>query len=191
MTLNTLKLASRNQFALNGYEGASLAIIANEVGIKKQSIYTYYKGKDELFLDVYKDSLNEELDFIHKYFLHNKDSSVETTLQGFLNKYLERYENEANTDFFLRTIFYPPLHLKNEISLSGNEFVSQLQTRICSFFQNAKENHHFMLEAEIDHAAIAFITLLDGLFVEILFGGLEQARVRLDVCWNIYWRGIS
>ncbi|WP_042196125.1 TetR/AcrR family transcriptional regulator [Paenibacillus camerounensis] len=191
MTLNLIKLASRNQFAMNGYEGASLATIANEVGIKKQSIYTYFKGKDELFSEVFEDSWNTEEDFINKYFHGGSDLEIERLLHGFLLEYIERYEKDDNTNFFLRTIFYPPLHLKDTISQRGNEFIEQLQERIRSLFEEANTKNTFMFQTDVDHAAIAYIALMDGMFVEMLFGGLQRARIRLDASWNIYWRGIK
>lgn len=50
MTSDRIKEVSLRHFARNGYEGASLAHIADDIGIKKQSIYSHFKGKDELFL---------------------------------------------------------------------------------------------------------------------------------------------
>ncbi|MEK1832503.1 TetR/AcrR family transcriptional regulator [Priestia megaterium] len=67
MTFNQLKEASLRQFALNGYEGASLSSIASEVGIKKQSIYTYFKSKEELFVHSFNESLSRELYFIEHF----------------------------------------------------------------------------------------------------------------------------
>lgn len=190
MTLNSIKLASRHQFALNGYEGASLATIASEVGIKKQSLYTYYKGKDELFLDVFEDSWNREMDFVNQYFSNSFNSTIENSLHGFLKKYLERYEKEDNTNFFLRTIFYPPLHLKDEINKRGNNFIDHIQKRVETLFEEIKLGKDILMETDKEHAAIAFIALLDGMIVEMLYGGLHRASVRLNASWGIYWRGV-
>jgi len=72
MTSTRLKEAALSQFTNNGYEGASLATIAQEVGIKKQSIYTHFRGKDELFLEVFHDSLQRELQLqFMKHYFHN------------------------------------------------------------------------------------------------------------------------
>ena len=55
MTVEGLKKAALNRFAENGFDGTSMAHIADDVGIKKQSIYTHFKGKDQLFLQVFSD----------------------------------------------------------------------------------------------------------------------------------------
>lgn len=44
-----IKDAALKYFTLHGYEGASLSLIAEDVGMKKQSIYAHFKGKDDLF----------------------------------------------------------------------------------------------------------------------------------------------
>ena len=57
MSANSIKEAAKYYFAKNGYEGTSLAQIAERVGIKKQSIYSHFDGKDDLFLQVMNDAL--------------------------------------------------------------------------------------------------------------------------------------
>lgn len=49
-----------------------------------------------------------------------------------------------------------------------------------SLFQMITKEKNFTLETDIEHAVIAYIALLDGLFVEMLFSGLKRARVRLN-----------
>lgn len=39
-------------FAVRGFYGTSLSMIANAVGIRKSSIYAHFSSKDELFLSV-------------------------------------------------------------------------------------------------------------------------------------------
>ena len=61
MSKQQLKIAAMNLFATHGYEGASMQLVAEAVGIKKQSIYTHYRNKDELFLAACEQAMNEEL----------------------------------------------------------------------------------------------------------------------------------
>ena len=41
MTINKIKKVALTKFIEQGYEGTSLSDVANEVGIKKQSIYSH------------------------------------------------------------------------------------------------------------------------------------------------------
>ena len=45
------------QFARHGYEGASLASIAADAGIRKASLYSHVKNKDALFMAVFDDAM--------------------------------------------------------------------------------------------------------------------------------------
>lgn len=52
MSSKKIRDVALSHFANFGYEGASLSKIAEGVGIKKPTIYSHYKGKDDLFLSV-------------------------------------------------------------------------------------------------------------------------------------------
>ncbi|ANY71072.1 hypothetical protein BBD42_29785 [Paenibacillus sp. BIHB 4019] len=191
MTLNRIKQAALTQFAVNGYEGASLAHIANEVGIKKQSIYTHFSGKDELFLEVFKDSFGKELQFVNQYFGSKQQDPFKEVLHNFLLQYLDRYEQDSNTNFFLRTVFFAPLHLKSEVVEQGNSFIDQLEEMLIPLFNAANLENNMRLSVDEDTAAIAFIAVLDGLFMEMLFGNAERTMRRLNASWSVYWSGIQ
>lgn len=60
-TIEKIRQSAVHHFAREGYDGASLAAIAGDVGIKKQSLYTYFKNKDELFLQMFPDAFQNEL----------------------------------------------------------------------------------------------------------------------------------
>src|SRR6478609_3779742 len=159
MTFNQLKEAALRQFALNGYEGTSLSSIASEVGIKKQSIYTYFKSKEELFVHSFNDSLSCELYFIEHFFQGtNRTLPIENLLYKFLIEYLDRYDSNFNTSFFIRTSYYPPQQLRELIVRDSYQLT----------------------------------TNLDGLFVEMLYGGRsERLDKRISSTWNVFWQGIN
>jgi TetR/AcrR family transcriptional repressor of nem operon len=54
-----------NSFYMQGYQGANIASILEEVGINKGSMYHYFKSKKELALAVIKERIEHNL--IHKY----------------------------------------------------------------------------------------------------------------------------
>ncbi|WP_054705453.1 TetR/AcrR family transcriptional regulator [Bacillus sp. JCM 19041] len=63
-TKNRILDAALVSFASHGYEGTTLAQIANEVGIQKPSLYNHFKSKNELFLilaETIMDDLVEEI----------------------------------------------------------------------------------------------------------------------------------
>ena len=76
MTLQKIKTVSLQQFAKKGYDASSLQLIADEVGIKKQSIYAHFKSKDDLFLDIFKDAVDQEILELDRYFQDQSEQSL-------------------------------------------------------------------------------------------------------------------
>ncbi|MGG1517099.1 TetR/AcrR family transcriptional regulator [Paenibacillus oryzisoli] len=190
MTATRIKDVALKYFANHGYEGASLADIAEEVGIKKQSIYTHFKGKDELFLVLLHDAIAKELGFVTSYMDRHKASSIEALLYGFLSEYQACYENNDNTKFYLRTAYFPPTHLYEEIVKEGYRYLDTVEELLVTVLDQAKACGSIHAGISSETAAAAFLSVLDGLFVELLFGGSERAKKRLEASWLVYWRGI-
>ena len=191
MTFNQLKEAALRQFALNGYEGTSLSSIASEVGIKKQSIYTYFKSKEELFVHSFNDSLSCELYFIEHFFQGtNRTLPIENLLYKFLIEYLDRYERNFNTSFFIRTSYFPPQQLRELIVRDSYQITNNLECLLETLF---KEKEHLLnSQFSADTATAAYLTILDGLFVEMLYGGRsERLDKRISSTWDVFWQGIN
>ncbi|MGY4759581.1 TetR/AcrR family transcriptional regulator [Paenibacillus caseinilyticus] len=108
MTAEKIREIALSHFTRGGYEGASLADISAEVGIKKQSIYNHFKGKDDLFLAVFQEVAVREMLFIEDYLKRSSQLPLEKMLSGFLDEYRTRYELDDDTKFFLRMAFFPP-----------------------------------------------------------------------------------
>lgn len=191
MTAHKIREIARSHFARNGYEGASLADISAEVGIKKQSIYNYFKGKDELFLAVFQDVSSREMLFVEDYLKGSSLLSLKDMLYGFLNEYRMRYEMDDDTKFFLRMAFFPPSHLQKEIVDYCNHHIDRTELLFKPVFEIAAKKGEMHPDVSVDRASAAFIAVQDGMFVEMLYGDLERSLKRLDASWYIYWRGIK
>lgn len=191
MTSSRIKEVALTHFANNGYEGASLADIATEVGIKKQSIYTHFRGKNELFLEVFKDVLSKELEFIKQYFDHYKNAPLNDFLYRFLMKCMVRYDQHDNTKFFLRMVFFPPSHLQSDVATGGNYYIEKIEEWLIPVFQKAGLENSMSTSVNSETATAAFTAVLDGMFVEMLFGGTERSLRRIEASWFVYWQGIK
>lgn len=186
-TATQIKQIALLHFIENGYEGASLAGIANQVGIKKQSIYTHYKSKYDLFIQVTTQVINEEKQYIKSYFEQNKSSEIQELLLHFILSIKERYKNNQNLNinFLLRMAFMPPLEYRDEvISLSHNYF-NQLEVHIKDLFSNTA------LAINTDEAISVFLTLFEGLLVELIYGDEETFKKKLHHSLKFFWNSIS
>ncbi|MEK3805999.1 TetR/AcrR family transcriptional regulator [Bacillus sp. FSL H8-0547] len=187
MKSEQLKEIALKQFALNGYQGASLAAIAEKAGIKKQSIYSHFKSKEDLFIQTFYDSVQKELDFIEKY-LSGSRTSIRCMLNQFLFSYLNRYGENSNMKFFLRTSFFPPVELEGQVKEGTEKYITGLEFLFYKLFEK-----YGRLQDEItaEKACVTFLTIMDGLLVELLYGGSDRLEKRLEHSLEVFWRGIS
>jgi AcrR family transcriptional regulator len=190
MGMEDIRKAALCQFAANGYEGASLSSIATEVGIRKPSIYAHFQGKDDLFLQVVKYAFREQTLRIFKYFSDRRKEPLDQTLHGFLIWMGQEYESNSTAKFMLRVSFFPPVALYNEVLNIVNPFLEDMERKLTRILWNARDTEPFGHMEPVD-VALSHITLLDGIMVELLYGGSSNYRRRLNAAWPIFWRGIT
>jgi AcrR family transcriptional regulator len=191
MTSEQIKKVSLKHFAKNGYEGASLAHIAEDVGIKKQSIYTHFKGKDELFLQLCRDASENEIRFVINFIEINQTQPIKDFLFDFLLQSIDRYEKKDSNKFWIRTAFFPPSHLNEMVMKVVYEYLDKLEELLIPIIKKAMEEGEISSIIGEKRATAAFLGIFDGIVVEMLYGGPERLKKRLDASWVVYWRGIS
>lgn len=185
-----IQKAALSHFARSGYEGASLSQIADEVGIKKPSIYAHFKGKDDLFLHVIEDVFHTVQRGILEYFKAHKDESPEKILRGLFTWILEEYGLNDAAKCLLRMIYFPPDKLYQELADIANPFIDGLQRTLIKYLKKMHQNGSFVC-ANYEAAAIAYLTLVDGAIVELIYSSPDRYNKRVEAAWLIYWRGVT
>lgn len=189
MTNIKIKQVSLSLFAHKGYEGTSLADIAKEVGIKKPSIYSHFKGKDDLFLSIFKEVIEKENLFIKSHTLKIEKLSVQDNLYTILKHFCE-LEDIDETLFFKRTLFFPPENLKTEIKqliISHENLLRDLLMTI--FTKGIKENT--IKQKDISVLLSSYICLIDGLIVEKQIYTNKEYKEKINEVWTVFWIGIT
>ncbi|WP_310832425.1 TetR/AcrR family transcriptional regulator [Paenibacillus pedocola] len=190
MTAHAIEQAALVHFAENGFEGASLAGIAQAVGIKKQSIATYFPKKEDLFMAVFHGMAKHYIGFLEQLYQDLADAPVETRLREIVYKnYQYRAGHPALTAFYKRAVQFPPPFFK-EVLL---EQISMMEQRSAVFYRSIFEEG--MMKGEIrrqqaDSLLSAYYCLLDGIAMQMFFYEEEEFERRLKDIWNIFWAGI-
>lgn len=191
MKSNEIKDAALKYFTIHGYEGASLSQIAEEVGMKKQSIYAHFKGKDDLFLQVLRDAKETELSSKLQYFSKVDSKNPEKDLFGFLQLVIDLFQENEHIKFWLRMSFFPPAHLEKEIGQEVIDIEEKVQAILeCKFHDwiNAK----LIAEDEAITPTYAFLGVVDSILLELVYGNDEKRlKDKLAASWKVFWRGIS
>lgn len=164
-------------FTMHGYEGASLGLIAEAVGIRKASIYTHFKSKDELFLEILEDALEIETSYLIECFSENND-----TLPGelYLRNLKTRYESAITCRFLTRTAYVAPPHLTLQVTRTYQNYIAQLKEKL-----HSEMNKIFKSSADLDLYIEAYLGIFDSLCAELLYDGSNYDR-RLATMLMLY-----
>ncbi|TFH63183.1 TetR/AcrR family transcriptional regulator [Peribacillus frigoritolerans] len=191
MKSNEIKEAALKYFTIHGYEGASLSQIAEEVGMKKQSIYAHFKGKDDLFLQVLRDAKETELSSKLQYFRKVDSKNPEKDLYGFLQLVIDLFQKNEHIKFWLRMSFFPPAHLEKEIGHEVIDIEEKVQAILECKFQDWIDAK-LIVEDEAITPTYAFLGVVDSILLELVYGNDEKRlNDKLSASWKVFWRGIS
>lgn len=188
---NEIKEAALKYFTIHGYEGASLSQIAEEVGMKKQSIYAHFKGKDDLFLQVLRDAKETELSSKLQYFEKVDSQNPERDLYGFLQLVIDLFQKNEHIKFWLRMSFFPPAHLAKAIEKEVIDIEEKVQKILEGKFQDWIDAKLITIESA-KTPTFAFLGVVDSILLELVYGNDDQRlKDKLAASWTVFWRGIS
>lgn len=191
MKSNEIKKAALKYFTIHGYEGASLSLIAEEVGMKKQSIYAHFKGKDDLFLQVLRDAKETELSSKLQYFSQVDSKNPEKDLYGFLQLVIDLFQKNEQLKFWLRMSFFPPAHLEKAIEQEVIDIEEKVQIILERKFQDWINAKLIFGDVAIT-PTYAFLGVVDSILLELVYGNNEKRlKDKLAASWTVFWRGIS
>lgn len=189
MTGYSIRDAALFHFARDGYEGASLRAIADEVGIKKPSIYAHFSCKEDLFMHTLEYAFDEVRRHTLEYFRDHAHLPLEERLRGMLTWFEQEYQDHASARLMLRNCYYPPPDLYSQVMDLVYPFLDGMERALSRLLQRAiREGDVPPIPA--GQAAIAFMTFLDGITVEIIYGSSRRYKRRLDASWPVFWNGI-
>lgn len=191
MTENRIKQVALSHFAINGYDGTSLAQIAKTVGIKKQSIATYFRKKEDLFLAVFEEMVQDYIGFIKQ--VHNEIhlEPVEKKLQYILyQSYQYKVKNPERTAFYKRAIHFPPPFLEEKIRNEINKMEQESSELYRTVFVEGIQTN-VIKKQELENLLAAFYCLIDGISMQMFFYDTDEFNKRLSSIWQIFWDGIK
>lgn len=188
-TLQNIKQEAIALFAQKGYEATTLNDIASQVGIKKPSLYVYFSSKEELFLSVFDDLLQEYQSVVHQMVEEAEQAKLDQQLFILFKKYILWFANErTKSQFWNRALLFPPAEIKEELFLRMSKVESGFLQKEAEIIDRLMASGS-MRKVEKDEVLLSIRSLRSGLLTAFLINpDLEQAKI--DKVWDQFWFGI-
>lgn len=188
-TLQNIKQEAITLFAQKGYEATTLNDIASQVGIKKPSLYVYFSSKEELFLSVFDDLLQEYQSVVHQMVEEAEQAKLDQQLFILFKKYILWFANErTKSQFWNRALLFPPAEIKEELFLRMSKVESGFLQKEAEIIDRLMASGS-MRKVEKDEVLLSIRSLRSGLLTAFLINPeLEQAKI--DKVWDPFWFGV-
>lgn len=191
MTAKKIQDVALKYFSLKGYDGTSLAEIAEEVGIKKPSIYAHFKSKNELFLAVAQDVADRYYEHWQELLVATENFDYEQRLYEIFRSIVAYFSNDRiKVAFWVRVLMFPPPEDKDNLLLIFKERVKDLLEQITQIFEQGIKDgaiHNGIAK----NMAYAYFCLLDGYLMRAICSDNEEYEQQAAQIWENFWYGIK
>jgi AcrR family transcriptional regulator len=190
-TVDKIKQLARSLFARKGYDATTMNDIAEGVGIKKPAIYTYFDGKDALFLTVFQELLDAYKRDMGAILSAAADKPVRDRLYVLFEQYIRCFSREPETSMLWNRIFlFPPLHLKDQIFAEIGEIERPFSEALQAALAEGLREGIIRGGGNLHELELSFRSLREGLLLAYLINP-ELDEAKIQGVWNAYWRGIG
>lgn len=191
MTSTAIKTVALRHFAKKGYEGTPLSDIAKEVGIKTPSLYAHFRSKEDLFLSLFQDVLQEHASRIDQLISSISHYSIEQMLYTLLRDSCDNYMlDEERITFLKRAMLFPPAFLHEELRSQFMDTERLLTDRLSALFSSGIQKG-LIRDEPVNELLASYLCLMDGCFLQLFYYGRDHFEQRLACVWRIYWDGIT
>jgi len=164
--------AALKQYALNGYHGATMRKIANEVGIKPASIYFFYKNKEDLFIVAFKQFLDNHFDQMKRILNEKREEPVQNIFSAMFEGIADHHKGDMEgTDAYISLVTSPIPGISQYLYDHMKRYNEWLVASLDSIL---RDSYPQMQADEIDRIIKQFVLIGNGVFWGIkLYDGAD------------------
>ena len=185
-TRHTILATARIEFARKGADNTTMDDLAKASGVGRRTIYTYFKSREELYIEV----INREIDIILKQLnrVAGMKISPEKKIVRFMVNHMKTIEVLIRKDRLLRLDF---LRRSDKIENFRKEIDLHEIECFATTLQEGTQSGVFLVEDYKNTATLTLTTLkgLEQQFILDNFG--KSCRETLDLWQKILFRGIK
>ena len=185
-TRHTILTVARIVFAHRGADNTTMDDLAKASGLGRRTIYTYFKTREELYLEV----INREINIILKQLnrVAGMKISPEKKIGRFMVNHMKTIEHLIRKDRILRMEF-----LRKSEKIENFRKVIDLHEKECfaSTLQEGTQSGVFLVD-DYENTAVLALTTLKGLEQQFILDNFgKSCRETLDLWQKILFRGIK
>lgn len=175
--------AALSRFAQFGYETTSLSQIADDIGIRKASLYTHFNSKDALFKAVFSDASTIEKAFVkHCFAVENEQTPPGL---AYCSGLAQRYRESHHMRLLVRVGYLPPAHLFDEINEAATDYLSVISDCYANALRRWAASKGALPENDVNMFTQAYMGIVDGLHVKLVYTNGEELTARLNALWRV------
>lgn len=181
--METKKKIMNSAFRLFAEKGNefSLTEVANEVGIKKASIYAHFNSKEVLLYEV----IDQE---IYEYFFEIDEQSrdLKSTFDMILHYYSK---SKSKRYFWKRLLLFPPIAFETTLSQKINKLTEQRYGIIKDLIKSEMDQG-IIRHQDPETVLYSFLAMIHGLVSISIIYEAEDLKINQDDIWQNFWNGI-
>jgi AcrR family transcriptional regulator len=191
MSLEKIREEAIKQFAQKGYDGTSIKDITKEIGITAPALYAHYSSKEDLFLNIFCEAVEDLISSIRRAIVTSDSESVEKILYSIYSAYInEVFSKNPKSLLILRNTMFPCESLTEkvvEIVLNANR---DLSSRIKSVFEQGMKDGIIKVNTP-DKYYRDFFKLITAHIYEMLAFKVILTTNQIDTEWKEFWNIIK
>ena len=190
MTKETIIQKALILFAYKGYEGTSMEEIAQDVGIKKASLYSHYAGKEIILREVFEKVLKEYSDYLSGLITQFAGVSIRERLLNIFYNYVLYFTNEKMMNFWIKIYLSPPDFIKKEIMKRTYKIEMDFVKKLYVIFRQGIIDKNLKRQSAWN-IVTAFYYMMLGFGMTAAFYKENNLKKSIEGCLDVFWNGIK
>ncbi|MHB8130842.1 MAG: TetR/AcrR family transcriptional regulator [Mobilitalea sp.] len=191
-TDKNIKYFAFKLFLEKGYEATNIRDICKEVEIKSSSLYYYYDSKKELFLRIYDDICDDNIQRCKEIINSNQNNLPNMKLNNLYKGMIKYYSNDiVKQKFLLRYQLFPPEEISDLLRERYNHWTDEENEIIIDIINqcldlNILSNERTPFDYMLDYKKNTKIQVM-----EMITTNMKMSDQELDLSWVRLWNGFN
>ncbi|EZH65184.1 hypothetical protein DH09_16185 [Bacillaceae bacterium JMAK1] len=189
MTALKIRNVALQHFANLDYDSVSLQQIAEDVGIRKASLYAHYKNKEDIFFHVLDHAMKQGKRAIVAFFVDHKDQPLQTTVHSFFHWFMKESDQSLELKLMIRVLYFPPKHVS--CVYYTKPFLTDLERWFARYIVVKQRDEQLHFSSPVKHISLAFLTVAEGCLIEFFFAENPRYEERVQAILPVFFHGIQ